>query len=158
MNARIFFSLIPFLFATFHSAYAQNMRISNMNDINLGTWTPATAMTGNDPVCVYRSSGGDKYSVTGTDNSTLTPAQFRLQNSAGTVEIPYTVKWSNTAAAGTLAMTDGSALNASNADRKSQSCTSGLKANFRIDVTAAALSGKPAGTYTTTVRFVVRAR
>lgn len=158
MNIKFLSAFIFCLLVTLSPANAQNMRISNMNDINLGVWTLGTAMTGNDPVCVYRSSGGDKYSVTGIDFSTMTPAQFRLQNAAGTVEIPYTIKWSNKASAGTLAMTDGVALNAAGANRQSQSCTSGLTANFKIDVTAAALSGKPAGTYTTTVQFVVRAR
>lgn len=138
------------------TAFAQQFKISNMDDINLGTWVPATAMTGNDSVCIYKSIiGNTNYKVTGTDNSTITPTQFRLQNAANTVEIPYTVNWSNTSSPGTNLLTDGTVFNTNNAVKTSLTCAGVMNANFKIDVTAANLDMKPAGTYTATVSFLI---
>jgi len=137
-------------------AFAQQFKISNIDDINLGTWVPATAMTGNDAVCIYKSIGNSNYEVTGTDNSTITPTQFRLQNAANTVEIPYTVNWSNTSSHGTNLLTDGTVFNTNNAVKTSLTCAGVMNANFKIDVTAANLDMKPAGTYTATVSFLIK--
>lgn len=134
-----------------------NYRLTNMNDINLGTWLGST-MTGNDPVCVYKSpTGNARYGVTGTDTSTITPGAFRLQNGANTVEIPYTVSWNQANTPGGSNLTDGASLTRDNADRSSQTCSGGTNANFRITVDNANIINKPSGVYTTTLTFVVAA-
>jgi hypothetical protein len=154
---RYFIALI-FLLTVLHSnsSHAANQaRITNMNDISLGTWDLVSPMTGNDPVCVYRDNGPGTYTVKGTDSSTITPAQFRLENAAHTVEIPYTINWGNTSAPGANLLTDNVNFNGTGANTASQTCAGGTDANFKIDVTAANLANKPAGTYTATVTFNV---
>jgi hypothetical protein len=149
--------MLAVLLTVFHvSASHATVRITNMNDIALGSWNGSSSPTGNDAVCVYKSTANGSYTVTGTDNSTITAAQFRLENAAHTVEIPYTINWSSTSSPGAGLMTDGTGFGATGANKTSQTCAGGRDANFKIDVTAASLNNKPAGSYTATVSFLVQ--
>jgi hypothetical protein len=125
--------------------------ITSMSDFNLGTWDMSSDMTGNDPVCVYNTRA-TTYRVTATDNSTISPGEFRLENATGTAQLPYTVKWGETASPGTTVLQDGVAYSATGANMVSQTCGSGeLSANLGITVAAADIQTLPAGTYTATV-------
>jgi len=151
--------LLGFLFC--FSAHEGNaapplVDITNMNDFTLGTWDVSSDMSGNDPVCVYKSRVDGIYHVTATDNSTLSPTQFRIENATGTVELPYTIKWGETASPGTTVLQDGVPYSATGANTVSQTCGSGeLSANLGITVAAADIQTLPAGTYTATVTIGV---
>lgn len=132
---------------------ATDVRITNMDNINLGQWDGVSDMSGNDPVCVYKSNGNDGYGVTATDNTTLTG--FWLQNSTHTGQVPFTLDWSNNASPGTLAMTKGVELKASGANQSSQTCSGNVNANFSVTVSKKNLAALPAGTYTAITSFEI---
>jgi len=148
--------LLFFVVLCARAGWAQQYQVSNLNDINLGSWSGSGNMTGNDPICVYKSSGGSAaFGVTGTDNSTITPGSFMFENAARTVQIPYALRWSNTATAGTGAMSDGVRRAGTGANRTSTTCGGTPNKNFSILVTSTNLPSVPAGTYTTTVSLMV---
>jgi len=127
-----------------------------MVNLNLGTWAQSS-MTVNDPVCIYRQTGGNAYRVTPSDNSTLIVTGFYMQNTGGTYSLPYSAYWGNTSAPGTIPMADTIPLNTTGANTVSQTCASGgISANLRIDLANSDLAAVPAGTYRTTVTLVVQ--
>jgi hypothetical protein len=143
------------LFLTPCIARADNVRIVEVDNINLGTWG-MTSMTGNDAVCVYRSNNNVNYTVNATDNSIITPSAFYFEDTtAHTSQIPFTLNWSNTTSPGTLALSDGVTRSATGANITSSNCGGGDSANFKIDVNNSAMAGVPAGTYKTTITFVI---
>lgn len=136
-------------------AAADKVRITNVADINLGNWT-MSSMTGNDPVCVYHNNGISTYRVTATDNSTLTPSGFYLQNAGATAQIAYAVRWGNTPSPGTIPLADGVTLPASGANTANSNCGGGDSANFKIDINNSDLAAVPSGTYTATITLVTQ--
>ncbi|MCE9507022.1 MAG: hypothetical protein K8R48_01735 [Alphaproteobacteria bacterium] len=150
----VFLSCFPF-----HEGQAAPplVRITGIDDLNLGTWDVSSDMTGNDPVCVYNTRAAT-YRVTATDNSTIEPGQFRLENTERTVQIPYTVQWAETASpgTGTVELQDGVVYGAGGANTLDETCRSGeLSANLGITVAAVDMQTLPAGTYTATVTIGV---
>lgn len=131
-----------------------DVRIQDAADINLGTWQ-LSSLTGNDALCVYRNVGGSNYVVTVTDSSTITPSGYYLQDTGtNTRQIPISLYWGNTAAAGSIALSDGVALNGSGANTSRENCKGGgavLTGNIKVDVNNSAMATAVAGTYTTTV-------
>ncbi|MFZ5724456.1 MAG: hypothetical protein ACOY33_12460 [Pseudomonadota bacterium] len=76
------------------------VRISNLNDIPLGTYA-GVDMSGSDDVCVYRNITGN-YRITA--DSTNGAGAFELEDAGNTSVIPYTVSW------GAAALTENTAL------------------------------------------------
>ncbi len=102
------------------------VRISNLNDIALGTYAGVN-MTGSDPVCVYRNITGN-YAITA--NSTNGTGVFQL-NDAGTSTIPYAVTWGGTA------VTDNTALTTqTGASTTSTTCGGGTNVTVAVNVLA----------------------
>lgn len=134
---------------------ASKVRITNVNDLNLGNWAQ-TSMTGDDPVCIHRSDGVGTYRIVATDNSTISPATFALENVPKTAQIAYALTWGNTSLPGATALPDGVLTVASGANTTSQTCNGGTTANFKVDINNSALAAVPAGTYTATVTFVIQ--
>ena len=131
---------------------ADNVRITEVDNINLGTWN-ISSVTGNDAVCVYRSAGGNTYKITATDNSTIIPGGFYLEN--GSNKILYSLTWGNTPTPGSTVLNDGIQANASGAHTTSSSCGGGDTANIKVDINNSAMAGVPAGTYKATVTMVI---
>ncbi|MDD9899797.1 MAG: hypothetical protein OXT65_02330 [Alphaproteobacteria bacterium] len=128
------------------------------NTFNLGTWLIGN-VDDNDPACAYRDDGIDSYFITATDDSTITPGGFYLQNAAATAEIPYSLLWSNTPAPGTIVLSDGVASAASGAnttDRRCRDQPDPNTANIRVQISSSALAAAPSGTYTATVTLVMQ--
>ena len=136
-----------------------NVRITDVNDLDLGSWDLVSDVTGNDPACVYRDDGSTKYKITATDTSTITPNKFRLENVTGTVEIPYQLDWSNNASPGTIGLIDGNSKNADGANTASETCSvGGLSSNFQVLINANDLAGTPSGIYSTTITLTIEPR
>src|ERR1035437_162496 len=85
-----------------HGAFTEavtKLQISEVNEISFGTWN-LSSVSANDPVCVYKDDGITTYHINATDNSTIAPAGFYLENSAKTKQVAYTVTWGNTPSPG----------------------------------------------------------
>jgi len=137
------------------TAPGTKVKISDLNDLDLGNWN-FSSMTGNDPVCVYRNDGTNTYQVMATDDSTIAPASFALENTGRTAQIPYALYWSNTAAPGTTQLNDGVNSAASGADTSSSNCSGGDTANFKVSINNSDLAAVPSGTYTATVSLTIQ--
>lgn len=159
MKKKYFFAtlcaLSVLLFSVEAFCQVNRVRIMEVDDLNLGNW-PYSSMTGNDPVCVYRNNGINTYQTTVTDNSTISPATFNLENATRTAQIPYQLYWGNTPAPGTILLADGVTLPASGANITASNCGGGDSANFKVTINNSDLAAVPSGTYTATVTMVVR--
>jgi hypothetical protein len=135
-------------------AAVTKVRIMEVDNISLGTWA-YSSMTGNDAVCAYRNDGVGTYHITATDDSTITPGGFYLQNAADTQKIAYSLLWGNTPSPGSTSLADGVQASGSGANTSSNNCSGGDSANLRVDINNSALAAVPNGTYTATVTLVM---
>ena len=134
-----------------------DIRVSNLDPYIYGSWTGGNLQT-NDRTCVYQDDGNTRYRVTATDDSTITPSGFFLENATNTVEIPYQVKWRSRPTNGGATLTDGVPRNRGNANTTSELCTDALSSNMRIRIVAADLAAAPAGNYSAEVTIFVEPR
>ncbi|MDX1803621.1 MAG: hypothetical protein R3292_06035 [Alcanivorax sp.] len=116
--------------ATLTLTIPDSIRVSDVNDIALGTFDGINNLTGSDQLCIYRASGG-LYGVTLTGSGSN--GAFTL--SAGSSTVPYTVSWNDgsgaqNASAGTLISGLG------NTYSNDMSCAGGAADNATVSVTA----------------------
>ena len=124
------------------------MRVSNLDDINLGTYAGAGNLTGSDSFCVYRNGAGN-YAITMTGSGAANA--FTLANGGNT--LPYTVEFVN---GGNNAMTTGAALTGqAGANTTSDTCGGTDNVSVNVAVDNADLAAAPAGNYTGTLTIVV---
>ncbi|PCJ16453.1 MAG: hypothetical protein COB04_10880 [Gammaproteobacteria bacterium] len=129
-----------------------------MPTINFGSWSTGDLVSDNS-TCVYRDDGKNRYTVTATDNSTITPNGFYLENQAHTVELPYIVKWNTSANPGGKTLPYGSAFNRRSAATSDELCAiEGLSANLTMEVDSADIAAVPAGTYYAELTIVIEPR
>lgn len=101
------------------------VRISNLNDILLGTYA-GVDMSGSDAVCVYRNITGN-YRITA--DSTNGAGAYQLKNGASV--IPYAVTWNGSA------MTENTAMTGlTGASTTSTTCGGGTNATVAVSVLA----------------------
>jgi len=129
---------------------ANLVRVSNLNDINLGTFAGGGGgLAGTDTFCVYRNGAGN-YNINMTGDGTANA--FTLANGANTV--PYTVDFVNGAT--TTAMNTGTGLaGQTGANTVSDTCAGVDNVSVNISVSNADLSSSPAGTYSGVLTMVV---
>lgn len=128
-------------------------RISQLNDIALGTWSGVGDMVGSDSLCIYRNAAG-LYSITAGGNGAA--GAFTLANGAAT--LPYTVTWND--GTGAAALTTGVTLaNRTNVWTAGDGCAGGAGNNATVGVTvtaanlgAATAVGAYSGVLTLTMR------
>ena len=149
-----FIIIVVCLFSHVAFTAATKVRIMEADNISFGTWAQSS-VSGNDPVCVYRNDGVSTYNITATDDSTITPGGFYLENSMHTNQVAYAVTWGNTPSPGSTVLSDGSTAAASGANTASSTCAGGDSANFKIDITNSALAAVPPGVYTATITMVI---
>lgn len=127
------------------------VRVSNLNDIDLGTFAGGAAdLSGSDNFCIYRNGAGN-YNITMTGSGAA--SAFTLTD--GTNTIPYSVSFTN---GGANAMATGTALTAqAGAFTANDTCNSGANDNVSVAVTVANsdLASAPASSYTGTLTMVV---
>lgn len=103
-------------------------RISQLNDINLGSWMGGD-LVGSDSLCIYRNGPG-LYTVTTTGNGVA--GAYVVSN--GPVVIPYAVDWND--GTGFAPMTSGVPLaNRTNAWTAGDGCNNGASNNATVRVT-----------------------
>lgn len=137
-------------------ANAQNVRVTNMNALNGGTWVSGNVVL-NDVICVYADTGKKTpYLVTITDDSTITPNAFHLENQTRTLQIPYTVNWGNTPTKKGAKVTYGVAEGITGGNDSSQTCAvGGFTSNITITIDRRDLEAAPGGTYRAEVRVFI---
>ncbi|MDD9900171.1 MAG: hypothetical protein OXT65_04260 [Alphaproteobacteria bacterium] len=128
-------------------------QITGLADLALGAYAGTGNMTGNDDVCVYTNDASGNYNVRITDSSTLSAADFSVQNAGSTSDIPFTVSWDD--GGGASAVTYNTQLASANADTSSTTCSGGTNANFAVDLLQADLQAAPADSYSTTLTIVI---
>lgn len=105
------------------------IRVSDINDLVLGTFDGISNMAGSDTVCVYMN-GGTLYSITASGSGA--GSAFSIAN--GSSIVPYAVTWQDTL--GTAALASGvQAANRGNAFTADTSCNGGAGNNATVTVT-----------------------
>ncbi|MEQ8690877.1 MAG: hypothetical protein RIC89_08580 [Pseudomonadales bacterium] len=127
---------------------SDEVRINNLADITLGPFTGAD-VSGSSPACVYRNGGPD-YQVTATGDGALNA--FTLSN--GTDTVPYSVTFTDTVDAVTLASGTAAVRTGAEGDPL-LNCSGGDNASIGVSVTAADASGLPQDTYIGTLTLMV---
>ncbi len=133
---------------------AAQVQVSNISDVNLGTWGMTDAApSGYFDICAYASSTtpSGSYALIITSSN----GAFYLAN--GSQHIPYAVYWEDSGAShlgtnspGTLLSYGSKITGRSNASTSSSSCTLGLAPTARLTVKIALsdMQAALAGTYT----------
>ena len=109
-----------------------SIRLSQLDDIHLGTFDGDSDMTGEDNLCVFRASG-DEYAVTISGEGDGGAYVLRNNNS----EIPFAVRWDD--GAGTVEISPGELLgNRTNSFSANDHCDGGAanNASLQVDVSA----------------------
>jgi len=126
------------------------VRISKLTDINLGSWSGG-ALNGGDPLCVFSSTWGYTLSASSTHG---TGTAFRMTDGAGNF-ITYNVTWRDSFNR-LFNLQHGANTPFLWAIAFSTTCNFlGNNARVDVQVPSANISGKPAGTYSDTLTFVV---
>ena len=134
------------------------VRISNLDDIDLGTYA-GVDVSGNDDVCVYRNVTGD-YSITAASTNTDAAGTFKLLHNDGVTDhyIAYSVDWTD--GGGTTALTEGlQDTSMSGASTTSTTCGGGTNHNVAVTVLATDADAATAtGAYSDTLVLTVESR
>ena len=132
------------------------VRISNLDNLDLGTFSGTGPMTDSDTACVY-SNGATGYTVTATSSApNTTPGAFVLADAAGTNTIPYTVAFDDLSGGGATTLGYNSASSMGNARTIDDNCFGVAdNASVQVDVAAVDASAVPQGTYTSVLTLVV---
>ena len=128
------------------------VRISNLDNLDLGTFTGSGPLTASDTACVY-SNGATGYSVTATSTAQgVSTGAFELSD--GTDSIPYVVTFNDGGGASTLGF--NSAATMGNARTIDDNCSAVAdNATIQVDVAVVDASSVAQGTYTSTLTLVV---
>ena len=148
VSAAIFFAHVdPY------NAFAE-VRISNLRDFTLGSWSGSGDLYDNDDICIY-NSGGTGYRITATGSGS--GQAFTLSTTGGAVE--YEVRFKDQAGSGGsyVQLTSGTQVSSFSGASSSSDCNSGvdLNANIKITVTATALGSAVPGSYSGTLTIVL---
>ena len=125
-----------------------DVRLTGMQTADFGVWSGGDLVDDN-VTCVYRSDGNDKYKLTVTDNSTITPGGFYLENESKTVQIPLSVRWKTSPVAGGNSLSDGVTKNLRDANVTNELCADSMSSNLNVSVSGGDYSGVLPGTYST---------
>ncbi len=123
--------------------------VSNLGDINLGTYSGAGNLTGTDTFCVYRNGAGN-YNITMNGSGA---ADAYLLNDGGTNNLAYTVSFTNGSANAMTTLTPLAAQTGANTT--STNCGGTDNVSVGVTVANAALAAAPAGTYTGSLTIIV---
>lgn len=125
------------------SAWA-DVRISNMNNIGLGSWDGSGDVTDEDGVCVF-NDGGPNYLITASGSGG--GGSFELSN--GSESIDYEVRFKGTS------ISANNSHSFSGADEIDDSCGGGTNATVRITVPESELLDAHKGSYSGTLNLQV---
>lgn len=114
-------------------------RISDLDDLDLGSFTGSGNLSANDDLCVW-SSGSSGYNITATGSGTA--GAFTL--GAGAELVAYTVEWADTSG-----QTTGSSLTGQTTSATSTDCGGGASpsASLIVEVVESEMLGKSAAAF-----------
>lgn len=128
------------------------IRISDVNDLALGTFNGVNDLVGSDSLCIYKN-GGALYGITATGNGSGNV--FTLSN--GTATVPYSVTWQDSL--GTLPLSSGVPVaGRGNAFTANPTCNGGASNNAVVTVRVLAtdmLNATQAGTFSGVLTLMV---
>jgi hypothetical protein len=127
------------------------VRVTAVDDIDLGSWTGSGDLQAQDDVCIWTTTGG--YNVTATGNGGG-GSDFSLTNGSDT--LTYAVKWADESS-GLTALSTGAALTGQQSNATSTDCNAGanLSATVAVEITETALSGADSGSYSGVLTLVI---
>jgi hypothetical protein len=133
---------------------APKVKISNLADVNFGTYSGSGDTDNSQDICAYSNTGG--YQVTATGSGAANA--FTITD--GTDTIDYTLKWNDeTGTSGNAALTTGTPLTGQSSSAPDSGCNSGsnLSANVLVHIEEAELlaSNPSATVYSGTVTLLV---
>lgn len=132
---------------------ADLVRITNVGNLDFGSYSGSGALDANDNVCIYRNIPAATYRVTASANE----GSFVVKSGADS--IAYSVFWNHaTGTTGETAVSYSSpTATQTGANNTSEDCGGGasLNANFHVHFDASPLQAAPAGIYTGTLVLFV---
>jgi hypothetical protein len=129
------------------------IKITDVGDITLGTFSGASNMNAFDNVCIFRNNpASPDYIVTATDSNG--GADFKVAD--GGNEIDYQVYWNDaTGNRGVQLVYNTASAEQNNANTASPSCAGGTNARFDVEILEADLIAAVPGAYSATLTLFV---
>lgn len=129
------------------------VQISDLDGIDLGTYSGSLDLSGTEDLCVYRNGTGS-YKVQLDSANPGGANEFRMKN--GTDYIPYAVRFDDDSDAsdGTLVVS-GDEVSGLTGDSSSTTCGASDNAQLRVDVLEADLQAAPPASYLDTITLLV---
>lgn len=128
----------------------ETAQASGLEDIVLAPWTEGdTAPRGTATACVYTSTGSYQISASSSNGA---GGNFRL--TSGTAFINYRVRW-NDGTSGLTLLSNGTPTGGFVGDSSSLNCGGANPATIQVNITNAAISAAPTGTYSDTLTIMI---
>jgi hypothetical protein len=125
------------------------VRISDLDPIDLGSFDGVNDLSGVDELCVYRNNGGANYRVVASADGT--GGAFTLTN--GVDVLPYQVDWDD--GGGLVALSTGVAAGMTGANLSSVDCGGVNNAVVRVRVNGVDMSTAAPGVYASTLTLLI---
>jgi len=134
---------------------SNEVRITGLADIDFGTYPAVGDLATNYDLCIYSNMPGATYDITASGDGA--GSAFTIASGANT--IAYTVDWNDvTGTPGQSQLTTTVPVAQTGANQQTSDCSvGGDSANLEIEITNAAIVGKPNGTYTGTLTLLIEA-
>lgn len=133
---------------------ANAVQISNLSNINLGTWGGGADKTAEGSFCVYSNTAGASYTISVTSPNQDVSSNFFLANAGATTTIPYTLQFTDNVSAPT-GTTVGATPISGVGDNNTPGCGSVNNAKLIVTILATDMQTAPTDSYGDTVTLVV---
>jgi len=138
------------IYQSFSVTIPELVQITNLDDIDLGSFDGVNDLTQGDDICIFRNGFGD-FRIKASGGSGTADA-FLLSNGAG--QIPYQVALKDDAMASFVTVAAGQWLGGLNG-HGSQNCGGGTNASFQVTALASDMMTATSGTYSGTLYLTV---
>lgn len=133
---------------------ANAVRVSALQNLNLGLWDGMNDVVAEETFCVYSNTAGSTYDVTMSSPNQDGAGNFFLANVGATATIPYLLQFKdNTAAGGGTTVTTTAIGGVGNSD--AVDCVGIDNAKLTVTILAADMSLAPTDLYNDTITIVV---
>ncbi len=131
-------------------------KISGVNNFSLGSYAGSGNISANQDICVY-TNGSGSYRVRVTDDTSMSPTGFSVQNGISTSDILYKIYWNNTTGTtGSTQLTYNAPLSRTGANVLSTNCSVGGKsANIEVTFAQTDLRKAVTGGYSGTITIAI---
>ena len=128
---------------------SDQVRISDLDPIDLGSFDGSSDLSGDDGLCVYRNSGGSAYTIQADGDGA--GGAFTLTN--GIATLPYLVDYDD--GGGYAGLAAGVAAAMTGANSSAADCGGATNARVRVTVSAVDMSTAAPGAYSGTLTLLV---